>query len=299
MNLSTAKLVAFVVKPSNDLLDAVNNLLPSYDASLLAQPVTAQRSSYSTITAQVTLADENVTELRNALKELADSHSADIALLSQQQAEQHYKLACFDMDSTLIQAEVIDELAKHAGVGTQVAEITSRAMHGELDFKQSFAARMALLKGLPESVLQEIADSLPLMPGLEQLMPVLRARGIKTAILSGGFTYFAKHLQNKLGFDFVHANLLEIEQGKLTGKAHEPIVDGQRKKQLLEQIASEHNFALDQTIAVGDGANDLPMLGSAGLGVAFHAKPVVRKEADFAISVAGLEGLIDLLPGVE
>ncbi|WP_051234020.1 phosphoserine phosphatase SerB [Halomonas halocynthiae] len=205
------------------------------------------------------------------------------------------RLACFDMDSTLIQAEVIDELARRHGVYDDVSAVTERAMRGELDFKQSFRERMSKLNGLDESVLAEIAEALPLMDGLERLMYHLKRQGYRTAILSGGFTYFAHYLQERLGFDEVHANELVIENGKVTGDVREPIVDADRKALLLRDIATREGISMEQTIAVGDGANDLKMLAAAGLGVAFHAKPKVREEARHAISTLGLDALLYLI----
>tara|TARA_R110002051_G_scaffold27026_5_gene65372 strand:- start:16 stop:642 length:627 start_codon:yes stop_codon:yes gene_type:complete len=199
------------------------------------------------------------------------------------------------MDSTLIKAEVIDELARRHGVGEEVAEVTERAMRGELDFKASFRERMSKLVGLDESVLAEIAEELPLMEGVERLMVNLKRLGYRTAILSGGFTYFALHLQKKLGFDEIHANELIIENGKVTGEVSEPIVDAERKAELLEVIALRQGFSLDQTIAVGDGANDLKMLAKAGMGIAFRAKPLVRAQACQSISTSGLDGVLYLL----
>ena len=199
------------------------------------------------------------------------------------------------MDSTLIEAEVIDELAKAAGVGDQVAQITERAMAGELDFKASFKERLALLKGLDVGVLDAIGASLRLTEGAEVLFAELKRLGYKTAILSGGFTYFAKQLQAKLGIDYVFANKLEVVDGKVTGVAVEPIVDAQRKADLLRELAQKEGLSLEQTIAVGDGANDLAMLAIAGLGVAFRAKPLVKKSAKHAISTLGLDGVLYLL----
>ena len=200
------------------------------------------------------------------------------------------RLICFDMDSTLIQTEVIDELAIRAGVGDKVKEITERAMRGELDFKSSFAERVALLKGLDASVMQDIAEKLPITEGVDRLMYVLKRYGYKIAILSGGFTYFGEYLQKKYGIDYVYANELEIEDGKLTGRYVGEVVDGRRKAELLKLIAQVEKVDIAQTIAVGDGANDLPMLSEAGLGIAFHAKPRVVANAKQSINTIGLDG---------
>lgn len=206
------------------------------------------------------------------------------------------RLICFDMDSTLIQTEVIDELAMRAGVGDKVKEITERAMRGEIDFKESFTERVALLKGLDSSVMREIAENLPITEGVNRLMYVLKRYGYKIAILSGGFTYFGEHLQKKYGIDYVYANELEIdENGKLTGRYLGDIVDGRRKAELLKLIAQVEKVDIAQTIAVGDGANDLPMLSEAGLGIAFHAKPRVVANAQQAINTIGLDGVLYFL----
>lgn len=205
------------------------------------------------------------------------------------------RLICFDMDSTLIGTEVIDELAERAGVGEKVREITASAMRGEIDFCESFTRRVALLEGLDESVMEEIASSLPYNEGLEQLMTVLKRVGYKTAILSGGFTYFGKALQRKFGFDYVYANELEIVDGKLTGRYLGEIVDGRRKAELLRLLCQFENINLEQSVAVGDGANDLPMLNLAGLGIAYHAKPKVKATAKQSISTTGLDGILYFL----
>jgi len=239
--------------------------------------------------------DVDIEAVRDAALVLSESLGVDIVI--QQDARDHVqpRLVCFDMDSTLIKAEVIDELARRHGVGEEVAEVTERAMRGELDFKASFRERMSKLAGLDESVLAEIAEELPLMEGVERLMVNLKRLGYRTAILSGGFTYFARYLQDKLGFDEIHANELVIESGKVTGAVHEPIVDAERKAALLESIALREGFSLDQTIAVGDGANDLKMLAKAGMGIAFRAKPLVRAQARQAISTVGLDGVLYLM----
>ncbi len=237
----------------------------------------------------------DVARLKAEFLQVGVELGVDIAFQLDSIYRRNRRLAVFDMDSTLIEVEVIDELAKAAGVGAQVTAITDRAMRGEIDFRESFKKRLALLKGLPESVLKEIADNLPLTEGAENLFAELKKLGYRTAILSGGFSYFANKLQAKLGIDYVYANELEIVDGKLTGEAVEPIVDAQRKADLLKELARKENISLEQTIAVGDGANDLPMLGLAGLGVAFRAKPLVKRSAKQAISTLGLDGILYLL----
>ncbi|SDS69811.1 phosphoserine phosphatase SerB [Pseudomonas prosekii] len=233
--------------------------------------------------------------LRAEFLSVAQELNVDIAFQEDSLFRRNRRLAVFDMDSTLIEAEVIDELAKAAGVGEQVSAITERAMAGELDFRASFKERLALLKGLDVSVLDSIGASLRLTEGAETLFAELKRLGYKTAILSGGFTYFAKQLQAKLGIDYVFANELEVLDGKVTGVAVEPIVDAQRKADLLKELAHKEGLRLEQTIAVGDGANDLPMLAIAGLGVAFRAKPLVKQSAKQAISTLGLDGVLYLL----
>ncbi|WP_237884300.1 phosphoserine phosphatase SerB [Pseudomonas sp. PGPR40] len=233
--------------------------------------------------------------LRAEFLSVAHELNVDIAFQEDSLFRRNRRLAVFDMDSTLIEAEVIDELAKIAGVGDQVSAITERAMAGELDFRASFKERLALLQGLDISVLESIGASLRLTEGAETLFAELKRLGYKTAILSGGFTYFAKQLQAKLGIDYVFANELAVVDGKVTGVAVEPIVDAQRKADLLRELAHKEGLRLEQTIAVGDGANDLPMLAIAGLGVAFRAKPLVKQSAKQAISTLGLDGVLYLL----
>lgn len=237
----------------------------------------------------------SLTTLKAAFTDMASRLNVDVAFQADSMYRRTRRLVCFDMDSTLIEAEVIDELAKAHGVGAQVAEITEAAMRGELDFNASFARRMALLKGLDETVLQDIAANLPITEGAEHLLKTLKKLGYKTAILSGGFNYFGRHLQQKLGFDYVYANELEIENGKVTGRVVGTVVNGERKAELLKELANKENISLEQVIAVGDGANDLPMLSIAGLGIAFRAKPLVKASAKQAISTLGLDAILYLM----
>ena len=228
---------------------------------------------------------------------MAISHDlgVDVAFQKEGLFRRNRRLVVFDMDSTLIRHEVIDELAALAGVGEEVAAITEAAMRGELDFQASFRQRVALLAGLDAGVLPELAARLELTEGVERLFKYLRLLGYKTAVVSGGFDYFGRHLQQRLGLDYVYANELEIEDGKVTGRVAGGIIDGARKAQLLQEIAALEGIDLEQVVAVGDGANDLPMLALAGLGIAFHAKPVVRATARQSISTIGLDGILYLL----
>ena len=234
-------------------------------------------------------------QFKSALLELASTYDIDIAYQEDNIFRRNRRLVVFDMDSTLIDAEVIDELAHEAGVGDQVAAITEAAMQGEIDFKASFTQRMALLKGLDASVLQSVAERLRLNEGAEHLISTLKKLGFKTAIVSGGFTFFGEYLQQRLGVDYVYANQLDIEDGLVTGRVTGEIIDGQRKAELLRQIARREGLMLQQVIAVGDGANDLPMLSIAGLGIAFRAKPLVKASAKQSISNLGLDGILYLL----
>ncbi|MCR5569659.1 MAG: phosphoserine phosphatase SerB [Paludibacteraceae bacterium] len=236
------------------------------------------------------------TGLQAELMRLSSSMGFDFSFQRDDMYRRSRRLICFDMDSTLIQTECIDELAERAGVGSQVKAITESAMRGEIDFKESFTRRVALLKGLDVSVMQDIADNLPITEGVDRLMEVLKRCGYKIAILSGGFTFFGEQLQRKFGIDYVYANNLEVdENGKLTGRFLGDIVDGHRKAELLKLIAQVEKVNLEQTIAVGDGANDLPMLGEAGLGIAFHAKPRVVANAKQSINTIGLDGVLYFL----
>jgi len=234
-------------------------------------------------------------EFRNSLLELASQHNIDIAYQEDNIYRRNRQLVVFDMDSTLINAEVIDELAIEAGVGEQVAAITEAAMQGQLDFKQSFSQRLALLEGLDANVLQTVAERLQLNEGAEHLIKTLKQLGYKTAIVSGGFTFFGQYLQSILGVDYVYANELDTENGLVTGRVVGDVIDGQRKADLLRELAQREGLVLEQVIAVGDGANDLPMLNIAGLGIAYQAKPLVKASAKQSISNLGLDGILYLL----
>ena len=235
-------------------------------------------------------------QMQAELMQMSHEQGIDFSLQKDNMYRRMRRLICFDMDSTLIQTECIDELAKHAGVGKQVAEITERAMRGEIDFKESFRERVALLKGLDANVMKDIAETMPITEGVDRLMTVLKQCGYKIAILSGGFTYFGEYLQRKYGIDYVYANELEVgEDNKLTGRYLGEVVDGKRKAELLKLLAQVEKVNLAQTIAVGDGANDLPMLSEAGLGIAFHAKPRVQATAEQNITTIGLDGVLYFL----
>jgi phosphoserine phosphatase len=288
--VSAAQLAAvtdiFVIQGMNiDLLDR----LSSREAAL---DLTAPRMCID-----FSLSGDNVNaeSLRRQLLTLADEQNFDVAVQEESIFRGNRRLIAFDMDSTLIQMEVIDELARIAGVGEKVSAITAAAMRGELDFQASFRRRLALLRGLSANALAEVAERVPVTPGAHRLLRTLKLLGYKTAILSGGFIFIADKLQKELGFDFVHANELEVENGVLTGLPVGSIVDGARKAHLLEEIARREGISMQQTIAVGDGANDLPLLSIAGLGVAFHAKPLVREKAQHSISHMGLDAVLYLL----
>ena len=253
---------------------------------------TAESRTKSCVEFSVRGNPRDVSEMQSLFMKLSGSEDFDISLQEDTMYRRCRRLVCFDMDSTLIETEVIDELAMRAGVGDKVKAITERAMRGEIDFDESFRERVSLLKVLDESVMRDIAEHLPVTEGVGRMMEVLKRAGFKTAILSGGFTYFGNYLKQKFGIDYVYANELEIVDGKLTGRYVGEIVNGRRKAELLRLLAQVENIDIAQTIAVGDGANDLPMLATAGLGIAFHAKPKVKATAGQSISTIGLDGVL-------
>ncbi|RHJ91417.1 phosphoserine phosphatase SerB [Parabacteroides bouchesdurhonensis] len=234
-------------------------------------------------------------QMKADFMQLSSEQEMDISFQEESMYRRMRRLICFDMDSTLIETEVIDELAMRFGIGDKVKAITESAMRGEIDFCESFRQRCALLKGLDVSVMQEIAENLPITEGVDRLMRILKKVGFKIAILSGGFTYFGNYLKQKYNIDYVYANELEVVDGKLTGNYIGDIVDGKRKAELLRLIAQVENVDIRQTVAVGDGANDLPMISAAGLGIAFHAKPKVKATAKQSISTIGLDGILYFL----
>jgi phosphoserine phosphatase len=234
-------------------------------------------------------------QFRSQLFKISEETGIDISFHVDDIYRHARRLVVFDMDSTLIQGEIINILAQYAGAGDQVAEITAAAMNGKMDFKDSFTRRVALLKGLDEKVLSEVAQKLTLTEGAERVINTLKRLGYKIGIISGGFDYFGEHLQRRLGLDYVFANVLEIKDGRVSGNITGDIIDGPRKADILKTIARVENISLQQTIAVGDGANDLPMISIAGLGIAYHAKPVVKENAEKSISNIGLDGLLYLM----
>ncbi len=283
-------LVSRVIADQNLNIDGIQRLTGRQP---LDEPEKALQKSCVEFSVRGTPQDYDLMQKR--LMQITSEEEVDISLQEDTMYRRCRRLVCFDMDSTLIGTEVIDELAERAGVGAQVRDITERAMRGEIDFRESFTERVALLKGLDESVMREIAENLPITEGVDRMMTVLKRTGYKTAILSGGFTYFGNYLKQRFGFDYVYANDLEIVDGKLTGRYVGEIVDGRRKAELLRLIAQVENVNIKQSIAVGDGANDLPMLSAAGLGIAFHAKPKVKANADQSLSTIGLDGLLYFL----
>ena len=282
--------ITAIVAEHNLNIDQINRLSGRVDLD----PAPEQENTRACVEFSVR-GEADQSQMRAQFLQVANDLGVDIAFQKDDKYRRSRRLVAFDMDSTLIEAEVIDELAAAAGVGEQVAEITERAMSGELDFNQSFEQRVALLKGLNGDVLQGIAEQLPVTEGAERLIHNLRSLGYKTAILSGGFNYFGRYLQEKLGIDYVFANELEMEDGIVTGRVTGKVVNGERKAELLRELAAKEDITLEQTIAVGDGANDLPMLSIAGLGIAFRAKPLVRENAKNAISTLGLDGILYLL----
>ncbi len=243
----------------------------------------------------VTGSDDDFDRVRKDFLKVSLENNVDIAIQADNVFRRHRRLVAFDMDSTLIQTEVIDELGIKAGVGEEIAGITAAAMRGEIDFNESLRQRVSLLKGLSSDVMDDICENLPVTEGAHRLMKTLKTFGYKVAVISGGFTYFGQYLQNKLGLDYVFANNLEIIDGKLTGKVLGEIVNGARKAEILKELCEIEGIRLEQTIAVGDGANDLPMLGVAGLGIAFHAKPIVRENAKASMSQLGLDSILYLM----
>ena len=284
-------------------MEAVSKIISSYNLNIedinrlsgrVAQEENSDRSK-SCVEFLIRGELENSKKIRAEFMEISQHFDVDIAFQEDNIFRRNRRLVAFDMDSTLIDMEVIDELAIEAGVGDKVAEITDLAMQGKLDFSESFTRRLALLEGLDVSALEKITKRMALTEGAERLVYTLKQLGYKTAILSGGFNFFGKPLQKKLGIDYVYANELELLDGKVTGKVSGKIVDGNRKAELLQEIANKESISLDQVIAIGDGANDLPMLSSAGLGIAFRAKPLVKQSAEHSISTLGLDGVLYLI----
>lgn len=290
LTASNIALVSEVIVEQGLNIDAIQRLTgrqPLVEGSLPATKACIEFSVRGT--------PDNRSEMQSRFIEISSREGFDISMQEDTMYRRCRRLICFDMDSTLIQTECIDQLAEKAGVGDQVRDITERAMRGEIDFRESFKERVALLKGLDVSVMEGIAEALPITEGVDRMMQVLKRAGFKTAILSGGFTFFGEYLKRRFGFDYVYANELEVEDGKLTGRYVGDIVDGKRKAELLRLIAQVENVNIAQTIAVGDGANDLPMLSAAGLGIAFHAKPKVKQSAEQSISTIGIDGVLYFL----
>ncbi len=281
--------VASVISKNNLNIDSITRLTGRIS---LENPQVKPRASIQLTASGKPL---DVRGMRASFMDISQKTGIDISFHVDNIYSRNKKLVVFDMDSTLIPVEVIDELAKLAGVGEEVAAITASAMRGEIDFKESFRKRVALLKGLKEEKLKLITDTLPLAEGTEVVVKTLKSLGYKIGILSGGFTFVGEYLQDKLGFDYVYANNLDVKNGEVTGEVVGEIVDGEKKAFFLKKIAEKENITLEQTIAVGDGANDLSMISLAGLGVAFHAKPIVREKAGNTISSVGLDGLLYLI----
>lgn len=290
-------LVAEVIAEQGLNIDAIQRLTgrPPLTDSVQGAGAQAEHSAKACIEFSVRGTPVDREEMQSRFMRIAADEAFDISLQEDTMYRRCRRLICFDMDSTLIQTECIDQLAECAGVGDKVREITERAMRGEIDFTESFRERVALLKGLDVNVMEGIAERLPITEGVGRMMEVLKRTGYKTAILSGGFTFFGDYLKRKFGFDYMYANELEVKDGKLTGRYVGDVVDGRRKAELLRLIAQVENVDMAQTIAVGDGANDLPMLSAAGLGIAFHAKPKVKESARQSISTIGIDGVLYFL----
>ena len=285
--------INIICKKINDkILSTFHNLSTKYQTPIIKINILSkQQSDYQAIQLFINDKNKHYQNLKSAIKNLSQEVSFEINIRPNQPLKKQSKLAVFDMDSTLIQAEVIVKLAEYAEIKEKVSEITESAMRGEINFTQSFAKRMALLKGLDEKVLQEIKTNLPFTEGVEKMARILKKNNYKLAVLSGGFQYFADYVKDYLNFDYAFANHLDIQDKALTGKTKGVIVDGQRKSELLLEIADKENIPLTQVIAVGDGANDLLMMEKALIGVAYHAKPIVKEQALTNISHYGLDVL--------
>lgn len=281
--------VASIISENNLNIDSITRLTGRIS---LREP---QNNPRACVQLSISGTPLNIRDMRSRFMEISQETGIDISFHVDNIYRRNRKLVVFDMDSTLIQAEVIVELAKMAGVGDQVEKITESTMRGEIDFKESFRRRVALLKGLPEARLAQLTRELPLTDGADLVAKTLKGLGYKLGILSGGFSFVGQYLKERLGFDYLYANELDIKDGVVSGEVVGEIVDGEKKAELLRKLAEKENIALEQTIAVGDGANDLPMISIAGLGVAFNAKPIVREKASNAISSVGLDGLLYLI----